>query len=89
MNEILERIKAFLHSRKQAYQITFQGGPECDRVLMDLAQFCRAGKSTFHPDPHVAAKLDGRREVWLRIADHLNMSVDDLYRIYGKGDVNG
>jgi hypothetical protein len=47
-------------------------------VLADLAKFCRANRSTFHPDPHVAARLDGRREVWLRITQHLNLSTDDL-----------
>jgi hypothetical protein len=49
-------------------------------VLADLAKFCRAHQSTFHPDTHVAARLDGRREVWLRITQHLNLTTDDLYK---------
>lgn len=86
MSEIAERIKAFLQSRKRAYQATFQGGPDSERVLRDLANFCRADKSTFHPDPRVAANLDGRREVFLRITQHLNLSAEELHRLYGKGE---
>lgn len=52
-------------------------------VLGDLAKFCRAAESTGHANPYVAARLDGRREVWLRISQHLNLPVDELYRIYG------
>jgi|GEM_PF-657556 len=42
-------------------------------VLADLRDFCRANRSTFSPDPHAAARLAGRREAWLRIAQHLNL----------------
>lgn len=35
--------------------------------------------TTFHPDPRMAALLEGRREVWLRIQNHLKMSQDDLF----------
>lgn len=51
-------------------------------VLVDLARFCRAHASTAHPDPHVAARLDGRREVWLRIQQHLNLDNDTLWLLF-------
>ena len=86
VTEIADRVRGFLRQRKQAYQITFDDSPESQAVLRDLAVFCRAGKPTFHTDPRVSAMLEGRREVWLRIADHLKLSTDDLYRLYGKGD---
>jgi hypothetical protein len=51
-------------------------------VLKDLARFCRAHRSTAHPDPHAAAKMDGRREVWLRIQEHLQLSEPQLWELY-------
>lgn len=83
---MVEQVKAFLQSRRQAYRLVFGGhSPHQRAVLQDLHKFCRAGKSTFHADPRVAANLDGRREVWLRIAEHLNLTEDQLYNLYGKG----
>ena len=81
---ILENTKRFLGFRKQAYQQTFsvENRFNCE-VLSDLAKFCRAEKSCFHPDPRVHAVLEGRREVFIRIANHLRLSTDDLCKIYG------
>ena len=36
-----------------------------------------------HPDARVHAVAEGRREVWLRIAQHLNLSEENLWRAYG------
>ena len=83
MKELLERVRAFLFQRKRAYITTFCN-PIGEQVLEDLSRFCRANKSTFHPDPHMAAKLDGRREVWLRIQQHLNLPEETLWKIYSK-----
>jgi len=44
-----------------------------ERVLADLARFCRANESTFHADPRTHALLEGRREVWLRICGFLGV----------------
>ena len=88
MDDIKERIKAaaeatanFLHRRRYVYRATFNG-PLADEVLKDLGRFCRAFESTFHPDPYVAARLDGRREVWLRLSNHLELSPDQLWQLY-------
>lgn len=85
--ELADKISAtlrFLAGRKGAYSRVFPADSRDARlVLADLAQFCRANASTFAPDPHVAARLDGRREVWLRIANHLNLPTDELYRLFG------
>ena len=73
----------FLFRRKRAYQLTFQQmQPANVLVMQDLARFCRAHESTFHPDPRVAANLDGRREVYLRIVNHLGLTVEQLLAIY-------
>jgi hypothetical protein len=62
-------------------------------VLADLARFCRANRSTAvyspvrgHMDPIASAKADGRREVWLRIAEYLNL--DDRYITNLKEDLH-
>lgn len=77
----LDQLRKALMTRRWAYQSTFRA-PTADAVLKDLARFCRAHESTAHENPHVAARLDGRREVWLRIAQHLNLSPDQLWELY-------
>lgn len=83
MRQVLEKVKSFLVGRKQAYQITFNLENKHDKeVLADLAKFCRAHDTTFHPDARLNSVLEGRREVWLRIQQHLNLSSDDLWELY-------
>ncbi len=81
----LERLIDVLRNRKRAYLDTFKQDLASEAVLTDLAQFCRAGKSTFDPDPRVHALLEGRKEVWLRIANHMNLTEDELYNIFVRG----
>lgn len=77
-----EEARDRLSVRQGAYCRVFEtGNPTPDDihiVLQDLAQFCRANESTFHSDPRLAAMLDGRREVFLRIRDHLMLDTDAL-----------
>lgn len=77
----------FLRGRKGEYVQTFMH-PTGQRVLHDLAKFCRAGESCFHSDPRIHAVLEGRREVWLRIARHLNLNSQQLFVIYNGGTIN-
>jgi hypothetical protein len=76
--------KEFLARRQAAYQRVF-GGHEADAeiVLKDLALFCRALTTTFHADARIAANLDGRREVFCRIAHHRLLTPDELWDLYG------
>lgn len=87
VKELADKAKLYLFRRRTAYVKTFDG-PVAEEVLADLARFCRAHKPTFHPDPRVAAQLDGRREVWLRIQQHLQLSDDDLWRLMGRPDLD-
>lgn len=80
---VKEHVLRFLRQRQQAYQTTFLN-PVGERVLQDLAKFCRATESTFHPDPYRAAFLEGRREVWIRIQHHLQLTDEQMWEIYGK-----
>jgi hypothetical protein len=77
MSELLAEVKDYLKTRGQAYRQTFKG-VYGERVLTDLARFCRANASTFNSDPRLEGVLQGRREVWLRIAAHLNLTEDEL-----------
>jgi hypothetical protein len=79
---LIESAKEWLFIRQTAYLKVFNG-PYSDTVLRDLARFCRAHSSTFHPDPHVRCQLEGRREVWLRIQQHLQLDDEALWKLLG------
>ena len=88
----------FIRQRKRAFQLAFTvklrawlpksayrkvfGGPAGQMVLQDLAKFCRSAETCFDADPRKHAVLEGRREVFIRIADHLHLSVEQLYALY-------
>lgn len=75
--------KRFLSNRKKAYQRTFnQECIDAKAVLADLAKFCRAQETTFDADPRIHALLEGRKEVWLRIQHHLNLTDEQLWSYY-------
>lgn len=71
----------FLRRRKMHYCLTFDS-PHGVAVLKDLARFCRAAETEFHPDPRVHAVLSGRREVFLRIIKHTTLTPEALTDIY-------
>lgn len=81
MKELLDKLRQALGERRYAYQKTFNG-PLAEIVLKDLARFCRANKSTFHEDARLHAVAEGRREVWLRLQNHLRLSPDQLWELY-------
>lgn len=82
---VREHLLAFLKRRKMAYVTTFCN-PVGEEVLRDLAKFCRAHTTTFHADARLAAQLDGRREVWLRIQQHIQLNDDQLWRLFGPNE---
>lgn len=83
-----EKTLAFLLERKRSYQ---QGcGSETTALMMaDLARFCRADRTCFDPDPRLHAAFEGRREVYLRIQEHLTKSPEELAELYGAIETNG
>lgn len=68
--------------RKRAYQLTF--GSDAGRaVLIDLEPFCRAKETCVVPgDRDKTYVLEGRRETFLRIRDHLDLTVEQLIEKY-------
>ena len=75
-----EEARVGLLERQHAYKTTFKG-PVAQHVLMDLAYFCRANESTFHDSQKVQDNLEGRRQVWLRIQQHLKLTPDQLWEL--------
>lgn len=88
-NKEVEAAKEFVGARQTAYRLTFEEKqPANVDVLIDLARFCRANESTaaFDKrgayDTHNSARLDGRREVFLRIMQHLGLTADQAFELY-------
>lgn len=72
----------FLRHRRRAYQLAM-GSPAGNEVLSDLARFCRAIETCVVPGDHDRTLiLEGRREVWLRITDHLHLTSEQLYALH-------
>lgn len=75
---------AYLGLRKKSYQSIFgTSGIIGSDALKDLARFCYATKSCAVPNRDLTLVLSGRREVWLRICEHLNLQPDELATLYG------
>lgn len=67
--------------RRRAYKAIFEG-PEGKQVLADLRRFCRATLPTADVDNiHTTYLLEGRREVWLRIMTHLQLTEEDIFNL--------
>lgn len=77
-----EAAKQMLSDRQRAYMLAF-GEVAGKAVLADLAAFCRANETCVVPgDRDRTYVLEGRREVFLRIRDHLDKTVEQLLEIY-------
>jgi len=81
---LIDALRKFLSRRRGAYRDVFRG-PNAEIVLGDLSRFCRAHESTFHPDARAHAVAEGRREVFLRISEHLHLSEDELWALRARG----
>lgn len=79
--ELFDKLRQLLMRRRYVYQLTFRA-PAAQEVLKDLARFCRAHESTFHENDRASALAEGRREVWLRIQNHLQLTPDQLWELY-------
>lgn len=82
LNSQYYKTRDWLNARARAYKVTFGSRPEQSAVLADLAKFCRANTTCFHADPRLHAVAEGRREVWLRIQNHLQLTPDQLMQLY-------
>ena len=77
----------FIRDRKTAYQIAMSQ-PGMAAVLLDLSKFCRANETCVvldkdgRMDEQRTFVLEGRREVWCRIQEHMNLTPKQLYALY-------
>jgi hypothetical protein len=80
----LEKLSVILGDRQRAYLLAFNGQEAAGAaVLADLATFCRADETCVVPgDRDRTYVLEGRREVYLRIRDHLDLTVEELVEKY-------
>lgn len=67
--------------RRRAYKAAFNN-PEGRKVLADLRRFCRATLPTADVNNvHTTYLLEGRREVFLRITAHLQLTEEDVFKL--------
>ena len=78
------RLLDFFRRRRSDYLLTFNTENQASqRVLADIANFCRANETCIVPgDRDRTLVLEGRREVYLRIAQHLNLNSEQLFNLY-------
>lgn len=50
-------------------------------ALVDLREYCFARRPTFSTDSLVMARREGRRDVWLRIQDFLNLDEKQVQQL--------
>lgn len=83
IRDTVQNFRRKLQGKIFAYNRVFEAkSPYTHDVLKDLAVFCRAHTSTFHQDPRIHAMLEGRREVWLRIQEHLQLDMEEIYSLH-------
>ena len=85
---VYAKLYDLFRSRRGDYLTTFLN-PVGERVLADLAEFCRARETTFHTDERAHALLEGRREVWLRINKYLNLTDREIQQLIEKKGADG
>jgi hypothetical protein len=59
-----------------------------EHVLADLRDFTFAASSAFDPDPIIMARRQGRRDVWLRITNYLNLDEETVRKLMEIDDGN-
>lgn len=80
----LEETREYLDARRRAYQQCFSVvSPAATIVLEDFARFCRANETCVVPGSReVSLMLEGRREVWLRIMQHTQLSLEQQFALF-------
>lgn len=79
---VLDRLAKLMRGKRDYTQ--FEESSWGRRVLADLHKFCAADKSTFvgnDPNGRESARMEGRREVWLRIQSFLSLTESQLEKL--------
>lgn len=67
---------------QSAYHATFTS-PQGRIVLADLIAYCHGRKTTFDPNDRVHAFREGRRDVFNRISEFTNLTLEEIYALRG------
>ena len=71
-----------LKMRMRHYRAIFaKDDPSSKAVMADLAKFCRLLSTTHEPNHDDGLILEGRRQVLLRILQHIGMTPETLFTI--------
>jgi len=79
-----EKFIRWLLTLQQHYRRTFNRPDDNSgqRVLADLAKFCDVYGSPFRSDVREMDRMAGRREVFIRISQNLNLDEQELLDLY-------
>ena len=75
-----ENLLETLRQKKGAFQVTFNN-PTGQQVLLDLAKVCGEGVTVYDVNDREHCRKTGRYEVWLYIAQLLNLSTEELFTL--------
>lgn len=68
---------------REAYCLTFLSPPGRHHVLPDLLEFTGAlDPAPRNEDLFMQGRAAGRRDVWLRIQEHLRLTEEELFALY-------
>lgn len=65
-----------------AYHATFTS-PQGKAVLADLVAYCHGRKTTFDPNDRMHAFKEGQRDVFNRIVEFTNLTLEEIYALRG------
>jgi hypothetical protein len=75
-----DEVRAENEGLQAAYQQTF-GSPIGKRVMLDLVAYCHGRRTTFDADQRAHAFKEGQRDVFLRICEFTNLSIEEIYQL--------
>ncbi len=69
-----------------AYKRVFRS-PAGQQVLQDLAQFCRSFETAYQENDRLTYVTIGRQEVFWRIANLIDVKLDDMFKLRRKDPI--
>ena len=67
-----------LKGKERAYRLSL-GNEAGKDVIADLRSFCNGTRSNFSPDALEMARMEGRREVFMRIMNFMKVDYEQYY----------
>lgn len=74
--------RAYNEQIQGAYHATFTS-PQGRIVLADLVSYCHGRKTTFDANDRVHAFREGQRDVFNRINEFTNLTIEEIYALRG------